>query len=306
MKILITGGAGFIGSHLAKSLVDKDLEVVVLDDLSTGSIQNLSINSRIKFIKGDVNDAETVESIFAAEDLTTVFHFAALVGVKKTLDSPLGVLADVRGLQNIFEFSVRYGIRHVLFSSSSEVYGEPVEHPQIESRTPLNARLPYAVVKNLGECFCRAYSAEAGLTYTVLRFFNTVGKNQSANFVLSNFIRKALNNEDLIINGDGLQTRSFCHVTDTVDTCVAAMRSNLAVNTTLNVGSDIEVRIGDLAADVIKRIPGCRSKLIYGPPLLEGDMSRRCPNIEKMVRILGRRPLGYSDLLDRTIREFLD
>jgi UDP-glucose 4-epimerase len=152
-RILVTGGAGFIGSGIASKLAaDPDNFVVIVDNLHTGSLEKLPVSSHgnIKFIKADVNDFRDISSIFNAYRFEFVFHLAALVGVKRTLEFPVMVLNDIIGIKNVLNLSKNTGVQRIYFSSSSEVYGEPVEFPQNEHTTPLNSRLPYAIVKNDG------------------------------------------------------------------------------------------------------------------------------------------------------------
>lgn len=211
-KILVTGGAGFVGSALAEKLADNaDNFVVVVDNLLTGSLSKVppSKHNNVKFIKADVNDFRDISAIFYAYAFDYVFHYAAVVGVKRTLDHPSWVLNDLTGLKNVLDLSKNTGVKRVYFSSSSEVYGEPVEYPQNETTTPLNSRLPYAIVKNLGEAYLRAYKQEFGLDFTIFRFFNTYGPKQSTDFVMSKFIDSALLDQDITIYGDGSQTRTF-------------------------------------------------------------------------------------------------
>src|SRR5258706_15867244 len=159
-KILITGGAGFIGSSLADRL-SKDAEnlIVIVDNLLTGNIEKVpkSVHQNVKFTKADVNDFEDISSIFQAYKFDYVFHYAAVVGVKRTLSNPVMVLNDINGIRNILNLSKNTGVKRVFYTSSSEVYGEPVEYPQNEHTTPLNSRLPYAIVKNVGEAFLRSF-----------------------------------------------------------------------------------------------------------------------------------------------------
>jgi len=220
-KILITGGAGNIGGGLACRLTEnKNNFVVVVDDLSTGSIEklpNFSLNN-FRFIKGDVNNWNDISSVMVSHGFEYVFHYAAVVGVKRTLDNPISVLNDINGIRNILDLSKNTGVKRVFFSSSSEVYGEPVSLPQHEETTPLNSRLPYAIVKNAAEAFLKSYEKEYGLNYTILRFFNTYGPKQSEDFVLPRFLNAALSNRDIIIYGDGSQTRTFCYINDNLDT----------------------------------------------------------------------------------------
>ena len=174
-NILITGGAGNVGSALANKLVqNENNQVVVVDNLRTGSIQKLpnSNLTNFKFIKADVNNFIEIEKIMKEIDFQYIFHYAALVGVQRTLDNPLDVLNDIEGFKNILELSKMSSVKKIFFSSSSEVYGEPVEFPQNEITTPLNAKLPYAIVKNVGEAYLKSYFKMFGLKYTIFRFFN--------------------------------------------------------------------------------------------------------------------------------------
>ncbi|HKJ32913.1 MAG TPA: NAD-dependent epimerase/dehydratase family protein, partial [Balneolales bacterium] len=207
--ILVTGGAGFIGSELALRLANNpDNKVVIADNLMTGNLDKLpkSVYDNIRFIRCDVNDFEDISSVFYYYGFDYVFHYAAVVGVDRTLHNPRKVLDDITGIKNILNLSKNTNVKRVFFSSSSEVYGEPVEIPQNELTTPLNSRLPYAIVKNVGEAFLRTYQQVFGLDYTIFRFFNTYGAKQSKDFVISKFINAAMNNEDITIYGDGSQT----------------------------------------------------------------------------------------------------
>ena len=176
-------------------------------------------------------------------------------------------------------------MRRVFFSSSSEVYGEPVEFPQNEHTTPLNSRLPYAIVKNVGEASLRAYNKEYGLNFTIFRFFNTYGPKQSIDFVISKFMHAAVKNQNITIYGDGSQTRTFCYIEDHLDATVNAFYNNLIVNDVANIGSDKEITILDLAKLVI-RLTKSKSKIVFLDPLAEGDMTRRKPDITKMRELL--------------------
>lgn len=289
-KILLTGGAGNIGSALAEAfLQDPANFVVIVDDLSTGFREKLppQENNNWKFIKADVNNLSDITSIMHSHNFDYVFHFAAVVGVLRTQENPISVLNDIEGIRNILNLSKNSTVKHVYFASSSEVYGEPVELPQNEHRTPLNSRVPYAVVKNVGECFFRSYMQEYGLPYTIFRFFNTYGPNQSTDFVVSRFIEAALKNKDITIYGDGMQTRTFTYVDDTVKVCNEIFRKNLLVNDVINIGSNELLAIKDLA-EMIIRLTGSSSRLNHVPPLKEGDMTRRQPDNSKMRAILNK------------------
>jgi len=158
MKVLITGGAGFVPSSLADALLtNEEVEVVLVDNFLTGRKENIPVHAKARFIKCDVNNYNEIAPIVTAFRFDYIFHYAAVVGVKRTLDNPVMVLNDIQGIKNILDLAKSTGVKRVFFSSSSEVYGEPVHLPQHEHTTPLNSRLPYAVVKNVGESFCRSY-----------------------------------------------------------------------------------------------------------------------------------------------------
>ena len=301
MRVLITGGAGFIGSSLADALLEKrNYEIVLVDNLLTGKIENLPKHHSCRFIKCDVNKYNDIASIFLAFRFDYVFHYAAVVGVKRTLDNPVMVLDDLQGIRNVLDLSKNTGVRRVFFSSSSEVYGEPVQLPQYEHTTPLNSRLPYAVVKNVGESFCRAYQQEYELEYTLFRFFNTYGPKQSADFVISKFIDAALKNDDITIYGDGSQTRTFCHIKDNTEACINAMENPIFINDVVNIGNDETYTVLNLAKLII-RLADSGSKIIHLPALPEGDMTRRQPDISNMKQLLNRNfiPLekGLQDII---------
>jgi nucleoside-diphosphate-sugar epimerase len=288
-SILVTGGAGNIGSALVRALTgDAGCEVVVADNLLTGSVEKVRIPAdNLTIVKCDVNDFEDISSLFYRFRFTHVFHLAAVVGVQRTLDNPLLVLKDIAGIENVLRLSKNTGVKRIYYASSSEVYGEPFEIPQNERTTPLNSRLPYAVVKNVGEVYLRTFQKEFGLPFTIFRFFNTYGPRQSEDFVLPRFVRAALEGNPLRVYGDGSQTRTFCYVDDTVDACVAAHRRGAFENDVVNVGSDQEMSILELAQLVV-RVIGGKSKIEFMPPLPEGDMSRRCPDTGKMRDLLNR------------------
>jgi nucleoside-diphosphate-sugar epimerase len=305
-KILVTGGAGFIGSAMAMRLMeDEENYVVIVDNLSTGEIGKIPpLDSRPrmwKFIKCDVNNYRDIAEIMLSYKFDYVFHYAAVVGVHRTQENPVSVLNDIEGIKNILGLSKNTGVKRVFFSSSSEIYGEPVEIPQHVYTTPLNSRLPYAIVKNVGEAFLRSYEQEYGLNYTIFRFFNTYGPKQSKDFVMSKFINKALKNEDLTIYGDGSQTRTFCHIDDNIEACYKIFENNLLINDVINIGGSDEVPILDLAKIIIKKT-GSKSKIVHLAPLKDGDMKRRKPENTPMVEILGRPLISLDEGMERTLR----
>ncbi len=305
-KILVTGGAGFIGSNLAEKLAaDPDNFVVVVDNFLTGkkaNVKSLLDKVNVRIIKCDVNNIHDISQVMVSYSFDYVFHYAAVVGVMRTLENPILVLNDIEGIKNILDLSKNTGVRRVFFSSSSEVYGEPVEFPQNEFTTPLNSRLPYAVVKNVGESFCRSYQNEFGLPFTIFRFFNTYGPRQSTDFVMSRFIRAALRNEDIVIYGDGTQSRTFCYIEDNIDAVLSSFYEEKYINDVVNIGNDDETRIKDLAVKIIE-ITNSQSRLRYTQPLKEGDMNRRKPDIGKMRKLLKRPLLSLEEGIRRVIRE---
>ncbi|MDB2370088.1 NAD-dependent epimerase/dehydratase family protein [Gammaproteobacteria bacterium] len=289
-NILITGGCGNVGGSLARRLVkDANNTVIIVDNLITGSKNKLPDRSFANwtFHNNDCNDDVAMNEIMNSYKFDYVFHYAALVGVKRTLDSPIMVLDDIKGIENMLKLSSKTNVKKFFYSSSSEVYGEPVEFPQKEDTTPLNSRLPYAIVKNVGEAFVKSYYKEYGLDFTIFRFFNTYGPLQSNDFVMAKFINQALKGENITIYGDGMQTRTFCYVEDNLDVVESILQNNLFPNEVLNIGNNIEISMLSLAKKIIS-ICNSTSKIVYLPALEEGDMTRRLPDISKMKQILGR------------------
>ncbi len=289
-KILISGGAGNIGSALVDRLIRSDkYEVVILDNLLTGSMRKLpnDLKGNWSFIKGDVNKKSDISEVMLSNQFDYVYHYAAMVGVQRTQENPVAVLRDIDGIKNILDLSKNTGVKRVIYSSSSEVYGEPVHVPQNEIDTPLNSRVPYAVVKNVGESFLRSYQQEFGLNYSIYRFFNTYGPRQSRDFVVSKFIASALKNEMISIYGEGRQTRTFCYIDDNIDTTIKCLEEDLMVNDVVNIGSSEVITILDLAKLIIE-LTNSKSEISFLPPLKDGDMNRRQPDNSKMKNILGR------------------
>lgn len=285
MNILITGGAGFIPSSLAEQLLGTfNCKVVLLDNLLTGKKSHVPDHPACTFIECDVNNLEQLGVVFNQFRFDFVFHYAAVVGVKRTLDNPILVLEDIQGIKNVLDLSRDNQVQRVFYASSSEVYGEPVHLPQNEHTTPLNSRLPYAIVKNVGESYFRSYFQEYGLNYTIFRFFNTFGPKQSVDFVMSKFIEAALKNEPITIYGDGQQTRTFCYIDDNISACIAALKDNLYVNDVVNIGNDEITTIETLVSTILK-VTNSKSEIVYLPPLPDGDMTRRQPDISKMRRL---------------------
>ena len=303
-KILITGGAGNVGGALARKLVENPKYfVVVVDNLSTGSKSKLPSKefTNWSFINCDVNNYTSISEIMLLNQFNYVFHYAALVGVKRTQENPIMVLDDIQGIKNVLQLSKNSSVKRVFFSSSSEVYGEPVELPQNEETTPLNSRVPYAVVKNVGESFFRSYFKTYGLSFTIFRFFNTYGPNQSEDFVIAKFLKAALKGDDITIYGDGSQTRTFCYVDDNINTCVKILEENLMMNDVINIGGAKEYKILDVAKLIIEK-SNSKSKIIHLPFLKEGDMTRRMPDNSKMINIINKDLISLDQGLDLMIK----
>jgi UDP-glucose 4-epimerase len=289
---------------MAEKLAEKpENEIVIVDNLRTGDLKKVPLSkyNNIHFIKCDTNDYADISAVFFAYKFDYVFHYAALVGVLRTLQNPVAVLNDIAGIENVLKLSKNTGVKRVYFSSSSEVYGEPVEFPQNEHTTPLNSRLPYAIVKNVGEAYLRSYQKEYGLEYTIFRFFNTYGPKQSRDFVISKFLRFAMRNEPISIYGDGSQTRTFCFIDDNIEACTNAFYTNSFVNDVVNVGGTIEIPIREVAQKIIQ-LTGSSSEIRFVAPLEEGDMTRRKPDTTKMMQLINR-PLvdfetGLKHILD--------
>lgn len=287
-KILVTGAAGFIPSSLIDGLLETNKYMVIgVDNFLSGMHKNITQNPNYTFIRADANSFQDMSSIMTRFGFDYVFHYAAVVGVKRTTDNPALVLNDIQGIKNILDLSRNTCVKRVFFSSSSEVYGEPVEIPQHEETTPLNSRLPYAIVKNVGESYLKTYFQEFGLEYTIFRFFNTYGPKQSKDFVITKFIDAAMSNQDITIFGDGTQTRTFCYISDNLDFTIKVLEEKLFINDVVNVGHDKQYNMLELA-DIIIELTKSKSKSRNLPPLKEGDMKRRQPDISKMKNTLQR------------------
>ncbi len=293
-SILVTGGAGFIGSHLTDRLLELGANVAVLDDLSTGKKENLAQhagNSAFTFIHGNANDWATLDRVFDAHKPEYVFHLGAFCGVKRVEEHPLDVLKDIDGIRAIFEFCKDRKIKKILYSSSSEVYGEPLQLPSFE-HGPLNPSPidPYALVKMLGENLCHHYFAQYGLPTVALRFFNVYGPRQESSpygFVVGIFLERALKGETLQIFGDGTATRDFVFYKDNVNTILTAMLKTETNGETINVGKGIPTTIQELAEQVVA-LSGKGLKIEHVPPR-SYEIKYRTPDVSKMERLIGCR-----------------
>lgn len=282
-----------MGSHMCDALIAKGAKVVCVDDLSNGKLVNVSHlknNKNFKFYKADVNNLKQITRVFAKEEPDYVMHYAAMVGVKRTSDNPLGVFRDIEGIKNIAELSRRHKVKKILFTSSSEVYGEPVKLPIAEDDT-FNSKWPYGLVKILGEQYFRAYYEKYGIPVTIVRFFNVYGPRQDfgeSGFVVSVFLKRALTKNPIEIYGDGEQTRDFVYVDDNVRITLNAFLSDKTNGRPMNIGSGRSIRITDLADEVRKLVPGV--KVIFKPARRSGEIKYRTPDISFMKETLKDEP----------------
>jgi UDP-glucose 4-epimerase len=313
---LVTGGAGFIGSHLAERLTDRGNSVVALDNLSTGSEANLVTLARrpnFRFVHGSVLDELVVDEL--ANTCDVIVHLAAAVGVKLIVEQPLRSLTtNIRGSEIVMEAAHRYR-RKILVTSTSEIYGKNPKVPLSEQAdrvlgSPTVARWAYSTAKAVDEILAYAYHKERGLPTIVVRLFNTVGPRQSPAYgmVIPRLVRQALAGEPLTVYGDGTQTRCFCHVHDVVSALVGLLDAPDAVGNVYNVGSQQEISITELARRVVSRAKSrSQLKLIpYDQAYESGfeDMLRRVPDTTRVRALLGWKPTRPLDaILDEMIDE---
>ncbi len=313
MKGLITGGAGFIGSHLAEALLRRGDEVAVLDNLSTGRFENISHlhgQPRFQMVTGTILNEPLVDKLI--ERCDTVFHLAAAVGVELIIKKPLeSMMTNIRGSEIVLEMAHRYR-KKVLVASTSEIYGKNVNGPLREDTdrvlgSPLKSRWSYSTSKAVDEILAYVYWKEKGVPTVIVRLFNTVGPRQSGAYgmVIPRFVGKALAGEPLEVHGSGRQSRCFVHVRDVVDALVKLMEHPRAIGEVFNLGSQEEVTIQELATRVI-RITGSRSKIVsvaYEDAYEEGfeDMPRRVPDISKIQALVGFAPTMTLDQIIESV-----
>jgi UDP-glucose 4-epimerase len=302
MRYLVTGGAGFIGSHLCDALIKRGDSVVVLDNLSTGTkknIEHLIRSSSLELIQGSILDVDLVNK--AVAQVNHVIHLAAAVGVFTIVEKPLESLTtNLRGTENILEAAHRYE-KEVLIASSSEIYGKNGGGALNEESdriigSPLKSRWSYSEAKAIDESMAYFYYQEKKLSVRLVRFFNTVGPRQVGHYgmVVPRFVSAALKNEPLTVYGTGSQSRCFCHVYDAVTGLLAVIDSNATLGEVFNIGNDEEITIENLAQEIIELI-GSKSiieKVLYEKAYAPGfeDMQRRVPDITKIKRVVGWSP----------------
>jgi nucleoside-diphosphate-sugar epimerase len=316
MKVLITGGAGFIGSHLAEKLMGMGSEVFVIDNLWTGRLANLAKIQNTKdfhlVVDTILNESVMNELIFKADH---IYHLAAAVGVRNIMDHPVESLdINVKGTETVLRLANRFK-KKVLVASTSEIYGKHVDHPLSEENNRVmgsvkKRRWAYACSKTLDEFLALAYYNEKKLPVIIARLFNTVGPRQTGQYgmVLPNFVQSAILGKPITVYGDGTQTRSFAHVSDVIGALIKLMDDPRAEGDVFNVGNDEEVSIKDLALKV-KEMTDSPSEIefipyekAYGPGF--EDMQRRCPSIEKLKNLIGFKPNHDLDAIIQSVIDY--
>jgi UDP-glucose 4-epimerase len=316
MKSLVTGGAGFIGSHLSEKLLEMEQEVFVIDNLWTGRLENLAkIQKKKNFhlvVDTILNESIMNELIFKVDH---IYHLAAAVGVRNVMDHPVETLdINVKGTETVLRLANRFK-KKVLIASTSEIYGKHLDHTLSEDDNRVmgsvkKRRWSYACSKTLDEFLALAYYDEKKLPVVVARLFNTVGARQTGRYgmVLPNFVQCALLGKPIPVYGDGTQSRSFTHVTDVVDAVIKLMMEPKAEGDIFNIGNDKEVTIKDLAVKV-KEMCGSNSEIefipyekAYGPGF--EDMERRCPNIDKIRDLIGYNPSKNLTVIIKSVIDY--
>ena len=314
MRYLVTGGAGFIGSHLVEKLIERGDQVVILDDLSTGAPQNLAtVEGKVVFHNGNILDRLIIEKFVAECDY--VVHLAAALGVLNIVNKPLESLkTNLQGSEIVLEAADKHK-RPVLIASTSEIYGKNEKVPlnEVDDRVighPLKSRWSYSEAKAVDESLAYFYHLENKLPVRIVRFFNTVGPRQVGHYgmVVPRFVSAALKNEPLSVYGSGDQIRCFCHVDDAVRALLLVMDSDKAIGQVFNVGNNQQISIMDLAKKVIE-ITNSSSKIekiAYEDAYPDGfeDMQRRVPDISKISRVLGWTPEINLDQIIKDIAAF--
>ncbi len=317
MRVLVTGGAGFIGSNLVDALIEQGHEVTVIDNLSVGKASNIEHhleNDRFHFVNDSILNVGTLERLIRQVDL--IYHLAAVVGVKYVVEDPLGaIITNVRGTENVLELAFKYWVRTVI-ASSSEIYGKSTEVPLQENSNRLLGpttvgRWSYSDAKAIDEYFALAYSRK-GLPVAIVRYFNAYGPRldpQGYGSVIARFITQALRGEPLTIYDDGEQTRCFTYVADTVEGTIRAATIREAAGLVFNIGSDREVSINELA-QLIRELIGSPSEIVhvpytsaYGPHFEE--TRRRVPDVSRAREVLGfEARTALKEGLQRTVKWF--
>ena len=297
-SVLVTGGAGFIGSNITEALLAKGYRVVILDDLSTGKMENildLRQSDNLKFIKGSILESGLLRSIIKSDNVSLISHQAAVSSVSKSIADPVKTVeTNIAGTANLLHIAAEYKCRRVVFASSSSIYGDAPELPKRETMTPC-PKSPYAMSKCAKEMLGSVFSGLYGIQVVGLRYFNVYGKRQdpASDYaaVIPKFINKALGNEPIPIEGDGGQTRDFIYIDDVVNANLKALLENSVDGTVFNVANGEQTSIMDLARTIIE-ITGSKSEIVYKPARF-GDVRDSVGDIEH-----AKKHLGYSKKVD--------
>jgi UDP-glucose 4-epimerase len=315
MRVFITGGAGFIGSHLCDALVSRGDEVTILDNLSTGSQENIShLKSKIEVTQGDIRDKDLVESLVANSEL--VLHMAAALGVDNILENPIeSISTNFYGSEVVLGAALKHDKR-ILIASTSEIYGKNSKQPLSETDdrvigTPQKLRWTYSDAKSLEEATAHFLFLKKQLRVTTIRFFNTVGPRQTGKYgmVIPRFVKAALENKTLKIFGDGSQTRVFCHVSDSVRAILALANDDKTIGEVFNLGGRGEISILELAKLIIEKT-NSKSEITftdYEDAYAAGfeDMARRVPDISKILKFTGWEPkLGLNTIIEDVSKDY--
>ncbi len=289
-KILVTGGAGFIGSHLVKRLVEEGNEVIVLDILLRGNKIERDVFKSIEFVKGDVKNRDLVNKLVKGCD--QVYHFAAVLGVDVVADNPVETMdTEVIGMQNITESALSHDVEKVIYASTSGIYGHSAMQQSVTETIQVDPRTSYAIAKRYNEIYLAAQNEEKGLNSISLRFFNVYGPSQDSRMVIPRFFEQALADDDITVFGNGKQTRDFTYIDDTIKACLM-LADKVSGSEIFNIANENEMTIDQLAQE-IKKVTNSKSKIEYvqaPKKRYDYEVERRFGSSDKLFNAIGYKP----------------